>query len=60
MNLDEKVPGKREVNANRIELARTFADLGDAEMAMDLLTEVMDEGNKAQRSEAEALYTELH
>ena len=60
MNLEEHIPGKKEVNANRIELARTVADLGDPELALDLLHEVIDEGNRAQRREARALLATLH
>jgi len=39
----------------KLDLARAYMDMGDAEGARSLLDEVTEEGNEAQRREAEEL-----
>lgn len=42
-------------NATKLDLARAYIDMGDAEGARDILNEVVAEGNAAQKSEAQKL-----
>lgn len=44
-----------DVAATKLELARAYLDMGDAEGARGMLEEVVSEGNAAQRDEARAL-----
>lgn len=44
-----------DVAATKLELARAYLDMGDAEGARGMLEEVLTEGNSAQREEARAL-----
>lgn len=41
--------------ATKLDLARAYIDMGDADGARDILDEVMDEGNAEQKAEAEEL-----
>jgi pilus assembly protein FimV len=41
--------------ATKLDLARAYIDMGDAEGAKDILSEVMNEGNEEQRKEANEL-----
>ncbi len=43
----------------KLDLARAFLEMGDAEGAKDILDEIRQEGNDAQREEAEKLLAEL-
>jgi pilus assembly protein FimV len=43
----------------KLDLARAYIELGDAEGARVMLREVMDEGNDAQKASAEAMIREL-
>lgn len=45
--------------ATRLDLAKAYIDLGDADGARTIIDEVMREGNEAQRQEAEKLLREL-
>ncbi|MDI3258275.1 MAG: FimV/HubP family polar landmark protein [Sinobacteraceae bacterium] len=45
--------------ATKLDLARAYADMGDNEAARGLLQEVLETGNAAQKSEAEALSKRL-
>lgn len=45
--------------ATKLDLARAYIDMGDAEGAKDILSEVMQEGNSAQQSEANELLRRL-
>ena len=46
--------------ANKLDLARAFADMGDGDSARDLLTEVLESGDDAQKVEAQSLLDQLH
>ena len=46
--------------ANKLDLARAFADMGDGDSARDLLTEVIESGDDAQKAEAQSLLDQLH
>ncbi|MBX2807093.1 MAG: LysM peptidoglycan-binding domain-containing protein [Cellvibrionaceae bacterium] len=41
--------------ATKLDLARAYLDMGDHEGAQDILAEVLEEGNEAQKSEAQSL-----
>ncbi len=43
----------------KLDLARAYIDMGDAEGAKDILDEVIEEGNEQQRSDAEGLLAKL-
>jgi len=43
----------------KLDLARAYIDMGDAEGAKDILDEVIEEGNDEQRSDAEGLLAKL-
>ena len=45
--------------ATKIDLLRVFVDMGDTESALNTLEEIREEGNGAQKAEAEALFAEL-
>ncbi len=45
--------------ATKIDLLRVFVDMGDTESALNTLEEIREEGNVAQKAEAEALFAEL-
>jgi pilus assembly protein FimV len=49
-----------DVAATKLELARAYLDMGDAEGARGMLEEVLTEGNSAQREEARALIATIH
>ena len=46
--------------ATKLDLARAYIDMGDAEGAKDIITEIMKEGNEQQRQEAESLLQKLN
>ncbi|MFY0664061.1 MAG: tetratricopeptide repeat protein [Natronospirillum sp.] len=50
--------GSDEVST-KLDLARAYIDMDDAEGARDILTEVMEEGNAEQKASAEALIRKL-
>ncbi len=45
--------------ATKLDLARAYIDMGDAEGARDILSEVIHEGNEQQRGEAEELLSRI-
>lgn len=45
--------------ATKLDLARAYIDMGDADGAKDILDEIMDEGNDDQKKEAEVLLGRL-
>lgn len=45
--------------ATKLDLARAYVDMGDAEMARALLGEVLVEGNDTQQDEARSLMSRL-
>lgn len=45
--------------ATKLDLARAYIDMGDAEGARDILSEVVQEGNEQQRTEAEELLSRI-
>ena len=45
--------------ATKIDLLRVFVDMGDTESALNTLEEIREEGNDAQKKEAEELFAEL-
>lgn len=45
--------------ATKLDLARAYIDMGDAEGARDILDEVVAEGNEAQQQEARDLIGKL-
>lgn len=45
--------------ATKLDLARAYIDMGDADGAKDILDEIMDEGNDDQKKEAETLLAKL-
>ncbi len=46
-------------NATKIDLARAYIDMGDAEGARDILQEVIEDGNNEQQEEARTLLTQV-
>ena len=42
-------------NATKLDLARAYIDMGDAEGARDILNEVLSEGSEEQQGEAKEL-----
>jgi pilus assembly protein FimV len=64
LTLDKPVPAEpiaapSDEIATKLDLARAYADMGDNEAARGLLQEVLETGNAAQKSEAEALSKRL-
>ncbi|WP_414673881.1 FimV/HubP family polar landmark protein [Marinimicrobium sp. UBA4509] len=47
--------GETDENATKLDLARAYIDMGDADGARDILEEVRQEGNEQQQQEAEEL-----
>lgn len=45
--------------ATKLDLARAYIDMGDADGAKDILDEIMDEGNEQQKLEAESLLARI-
>lgn len=45
--------------ATKLDLARAYIDMGDADGAKDILDEIMEEGNDEQKQEAEALLARI-
>ena len=45
--------------ATKLDLARAYIDMGDAEGAKDILDEIAEEGNEQQKQEAESLLARL-
>jgi pilus assembly protein FimV len=45
--------------ATKLDLARAYIDMGDADGAKDILDEILDEGNDQQKKEAEALLSRI-
>ena len=45
--------------STKLDLARAYLDMGDNEGTRSILEEVIEEGNAAQKSEAEALLAEI-
>ena len=45
--------------ATKLDLARAYIDMGDAEGARDILDEVVAEGNEAQQQEAREMIAKL-
>ena len=46
-------------SSTKLDLARAYVDMGDNEMARNLLTEVQQQGNDTQKAEAQALLSRL-
>lgn len=51
--------GETDENATKLDLARAYIDMGDADGARDILNEVLSEGSEAQQGEAKELLTRL-
>ena len=47
--------GETDENATKLDLARAYIDMGDAEGARDILNEVLSEGSDDQQGEAKEL-----
>ena len=47
--------GETDENATKLDLARAYIDMGDAEGARDILNEVLSEGSEEQQGEAKEL-----
>ncbi len=47
--------GETDENATKLDLARAYIDMGDAEGARDILNEVLSEGSDEQQGEAKEL-----
>ena len=45
--------------STKLDLARAYVEMGDADGAKDILDEVVEEGNDAQKSEAESMLSEI-
>ncbi len=45
--------------ATKLDLARAYIDMGDADGAKDILDEIMEEGNDDQKKQAETLLTKM-
>ncbi|MBI3570342.1 MAG: hypothetical protein HY082_04460 [Gammaproteobacteria bacterium] len=45
--------------ATKLDLAKAYIDMGDAERARSILQEVMTEGNEAQKKQAQELSTQI-
>lgn len=46
--------------ATKLDLAKAYIDMGDAEGARSILDEVLEEGNESQRAQARELATHIH
>lgn len=46
--------------ATKLDLARAYVDMGDVDGAKDILSEVLQEGNEAQRADAESLLERIN
>jgi len=53
------VSGQWDETATKLDLAKAYIDMGDAEGARSILQEVMAEGNDAQKKQAQALSTQI-
>ena len=53
--LEEPAAGVGDEAGTKLDLARAYLDMGDADMAKSLLNEVTQQGNDAQKKEAEEL-----
>jgi pilus assembly protein FimV len=53
-------PGQWDETATKLDLAKAYIDMGDAEGARSILDEVMAEGSEAQKSQAKELAAQLH
>lgn len=51
--------GETDENATKLDLARAYIDMGDAEGARDILNEVLSEGSDEQQGEAKELLTRV-
>lgn len=51
--------GDTDENATKLDLAKAYIDMGDAEGARDILQEVMSEGNPQQQQEAKQLLAQV-
>lgn len=51
--------GDADENATKLDLAKAYIDMGDAEGARDILGEVLAEGNSAQQAEAKELLAQV-
>lgn len=51
--------GETNENATKLDLARAYIDMGDAEGARDILNEVLSEGSEEQQGEAKELLARL-
>lgn len=63
LSLDEEEDfeflGDADENATKLDLAKAYIDMGDAEGARDILGEVIAEGNSAQQAEAKELLAQV-
>ncbi|MDX1803289.1 MAG: FimV/HubP family polar landmark protein [Alcanivorax sp.] len=51
--------GEADENATKLDLAKAYIDMGDAEGAKDILNEVLSEGNDQQQTEARELLAQV-
>jgi len=51
--------GETDENATKLDLARAYIDMGDAEGARDILNEVLSEGSEEQQGEAKELLSRV-
>lgn len=51
--------GDADESATKLDLARAYIDMGDADGARDILNEVLEDGTDAQKQDAEALLARL-
>lgn len=51
--------GDTDENATKLDLAKAYIDMGDAEGARDILNEVLSEGNTQQQQEAKELLSQV-
>lgn len=57
---NDDVTGLNEEDAaTKIDLAKAYMELGDDDAARDILQEIKDEGNRAQRDQAETLLSQM-
>ena len=55
----EEPADEQDISGTRLDLARAYLDMGDRESARDILEEVLDGGDDAQREEAQRLLETL-
>ena len=55
----EREPSTQSEVQTKLDLARQFIDMGDPESARHMLAEVLEEGDAAQKSEAQRLVDSL-